>query len=155
MKYYSVRLLLIATVMGLMSSGCGGSKILSQGSSLMSSLAGNPNLSTFTSLLKTPGLDKALGGVTDKPFTLLAPTNEALSAMGPDAVSSLTKPDNIGQLSNLVKNQIVPGKLDATSLMKGGLSTAGGTPLNLSGVNLGTLMSTDKVNIIPVDKIIK
>jgi uncharacterized surface protein with fasciclin (FAS1) repeats len=118
-------------------------------------MGSNPNLSTFTSLLKTPGLDKALGSVTSIPFTMLAPTNSAFSSMGTDAISNLTKPENIGQLTNLVKNQIVPGKQDAASLMKGGVSSAGGTPLNLTGVNLGTLMSTDKFNIIPVDKILQ
>jgi uncharacterized surface protein with fasciclin (FAS1) repeats len=109
----------------------------------MSSLGSNPNLSTFTSLLKTPGLDKLLGSATKSPFTLLAPTNNAFDALGAGGVSNLTKPDNISQLASLVKNQIVPGKLDAASLMKGGLTSAGGSPVNLSGAN-----------IIPIDKIL-
>jgi uncharacterized surface protein with fasciclin (FAS1) repeats len=54
-----------------------------------------------------------LGGVLKKPFTLLAPTNDALSKLGADAISKLTSPDNLGQLANLLKNHIVPGKLDA------------------------------------------
>lgn len=154
MKYYIVRLLLIATVIGISAAGCGGSKVLSEGSSLMSSLGSNPNLSTFTSLLKTPGLDKLLGSATKSPFTLLAPTNSAFDALGTSGISNLTKPDNINQLASLVKNQIVPGKLDAASLMKGGLTSAGGSPVNLNGANLGTLSSTDAANIIPIDKIL-
>jgi uncharacterized surface protein with fasciclin (FAS1) repeats len=155
MKKHVIRLLLILTIVAFNVTGCGGSKVLSAGSSLMSALGSNPNLSTFTNLLKTPGLDKALGSVTSSPFTLLAPTNNAFSSMGTDALSNLTKPDNISQLTNLVKNQIVPGKMDAAALAKGGVNSAGGTPLNLTGVNLGDLVSTDKVNIIPVDKILK
>jgi len=155
MKIYGVRLFLIAVFIGVSSAGCGGSKVLSEGSSLMTALGGNPSLSTFTSLLKTPGLDKLLGGVTKSPFTLLAPTNTAFDALGASGISDLTKPENISQLAGLVKNQIVPGKLDAASLMKGGVSNASGNPLNLSGANLGSLISTDKVNIIPVDKILK
>ena len=154
MKYYAIRLLLVSTLIALCAVGCGGSKVLSEGSSLMSSLGSNPNLSTFTSLLKTPGLDKLLGSATKSPFTLLAPTNSAFDALGAGGVSNLTKPDNISQLASLVKNQIVPGKLDAASLMKGGLTSAGGSPVNLSGENLGTLMSTDAANIIPIDKIL-
>jgi uncharacterized surface protein with fasciclin (FAS1) repeats len=154
MKKYVVRLLILCIV-AINFAGCGGSKLLSEGSSLMSALGSNPNLSTFTNLLKTPGLDKALGSVTNSPFTLLAPTNNAFSSMGTDALSNLTKPDNIGQLTNLVKNQIVPGKVDASSLMKGGVNSASGTPINLTGANLGSLVSTDKVNIIPIDKILQ
>jgi uncharacterized surface protein with fasciclin (FAS1) repeats len=155
MKKSVVRLFLILTIVAFNVTGCGGSKLLSSGSSLMSALGSNPDLSTFTNLLKTPGLDKALGSVMKEPFTLLAPTNSALSGMGTDALSNLTKSDNISQLTNLIKGQIVPGKVDAASLMKGGVNSAGGTPLNLTGANLGTLVSTDKVNIIPVDKILQ
>jgi uncharacterized surface protein with fasciclin (FAS1) repeats len=155
MKNYAFALVLLTAIVGTTSAGCGSSKVLSTGSSLMSALGGNPNLSTITSLLQTPGLGKLLGGVTNSPFTLLAPTNDAFKALGPDAVSNFTKPDNIGQLANLVKNQIVPGKLDAASLIKGGLSSSGGSPLNLSGVNLGALIGTDKANIISVDKILQ
>lgn len=152
MKKYVAHLLLILTIVAVNVVGCGSPKTLSAVSPLISALGSNPNLSTFTSLLKTPGLDKALGSVTNSPFTLLAPTNNAFSA---DAVSNLTKPENMSQLTNLVKNQIVPGKQDAASLMKSGVNSAGGTPLNLTGANLGTLMSTDKFNIIPVDKILQ
>ena len=121
----------------------------------MKALAGNPNLSKMTSLLQSPELGKLLGGSMKNPFTLLAPTNSALDAMGTDAITSLMKPENVGQLANLLKNHIVPGKLDAASLMKGGVSAAGGNPLDLSGVNLGTATGGKGFNIIPIDKVLK
>jgi uncharacterized surface protein with fasciclin (FAS1) repeats len=155
MNRSTFRVALIATIIALCALGCGGSKMLSEGSALMSSLGSNPNLSTFTNLLKTPGLDKLLGSATKSPFTLLAPTNDAMSSMGATGVSDLTKPDNLNQLANLVKNQIVPGKQTAADLMKGGMSSAGGSPVNLSGANLGSMISNDKFNIIPIDKILK
>ena len=155
MKHYSFRLFLIVIIIGICSSGCGGTKMLSEGSSLMTSLASNPKLSTFTSLLKAPGLDKLVKGSLKTPFTLLAPTNDAFSSLGPDSVSKLAKPENIGNLATLVKDQIVFGKQDAASLMKGGLTTAAGDPLNLTGANLGSVITADKVNIIPIDKLIK
>lgn len=120
----------------------------------MSSLGGIPNLSQFTNLLKTPGLDKMLGGVMKKPFTLLAPTNDALSGMGADAMSNLTNPSNLSSLANLVKNHIVPGKLDAAGVAQSGLKTAAGDTLNLNGANLGDLVTGDKFNIIPVNKVL-
>jgi uncharacterized surface protein with fasciclin (FAS1) repeats len=54
-----------------------------------------------------------------------------------------------------LKNHIVPGKLDANSLMKGGLKTAGGKDLNLAGVNMSDAISGKGFNVIPVDKILK
>jgi uncharacterized surface protein with fasciclin (FAS1) repeats len=89
------------------------------------------------------------------PFTLLAPSNSALSSLSSDAIASLTKPENVGQLADVLKKHIVPGKLDAGELLKGGLKTAGGSDLNLGGINMGDKISGKGFNVIPVDKILK
>lgn len=155
MKKLNVHVLLVAMLMSVASLNCGtSSNLLKSGSSLMSSLGGIPNLSQFTNLLKTPGLDKMLGSVMKKPFTLLAPTNDALSGMGADAMSNLTNPANLNSLANLVKNHIVPGKLDASGIAQAGVKTAAGNALNLNGANLGDLVPGDKFNIIPVNKVL-
>ena len=158
MQKLTLKSLLIIVSAAVVLNGCGSTgatSALSSGSSFLSSLASNPNLSSLTSLLKSPEIGKLLGGVTKKPFTMLAPTNSALEGMGADALANLQKPENASQLAGLLKNQIVPGKLDADALMKGGLKTAGGKPLNLEGVDLGNMMSSDIANIIPVDKLLK
>ena len=153
MKRLSIHVLLVALLLSVASIRCGsGANLLKTGSSLMSSLGKVPNLSQFTSLLQTPGLDKLLGGVMKKPFTLLAPTNDALSGLG--AMSNLTDPANLSNLADLVKNHIAPGKKDAASLMQSGMTAASGKALNLGGAKLGDLMSGDKFNIIPVDKVL-
>jgi uncharacterized surface protein with fasciclin (FAS1) repeats len=121
----------------------------------MSALGTNPNLSMLAGLLKTPGLDKLLSPSLKPPFTLLAPTNNAFNALGSSAVADLAKPENINQLAGLIKNSIVPGKTDAATLMKGGVSTASGNPLNLSGANLGSVISNKDFNIIPIDKVLQ
>src|SRR5262245_47658675 len=83
MKKLSIHVLLVALLLSVASIRCSsGASLLKSGSSLMSSLGKVPNLSQFTNLLKTPGLDKLLGGVLKKPFTMLAPTNDALSSAG-------------------------------------------------------------------------
>lgn len=134
---------------------CGtSSNLLSSGSSLFSALGKNANLSSITNLLKTPGIDKLLGSVMKKPFTLLAPTNEALQSMGADALTNLTKPENINSLANMLKGQIVPGKLDANSIMQSGLKTASGKALDLGTAKLGSLIGDDKFNILPIDKLL-
>ena len=156
MKKTAMRLFLILFVSVLTMQSCGTtSSLLGSGSSLLSSLGGSPNLSSFTSLLKTPGLDKLIGPALKGPFTLLAPSNSALSSLGADAISNLTKPENLNQLAGVLKNHIVPGKLDAGSLLKGGLKSAGGGDLNLGGINLGDAISGKDFNIIPIDKIVK
>ena len=155
MKNASLRFLFMSFVIILSSTSCGSaSSMLGSGSSLMKGLAGNANLSSFTSLLQTPGLDKILGPAMKGKFTMLAPGNNALSGLGADAISNLTKPENLNQLAGVLKNHIVPGKLDAAGLAKGGLKTAGGKDLNLGGVNLGDMISGKNFNVIPVDKIL-
>ncbi|GAO41460.1 hypothetical protein FPE01S_01_04730 [Flavihumibacter petaseus NBRC 106054] len=129
--------------------------MLGAGSSLLTSLASNPNLSSFASLLQTPGLDKALGSALKGDFTMLAPTNSALSGLGQDALTNLTKSENIDQLAGMLKNQIVPGKLDASQLAAGGVKTAGGNNLNLGTAQLGEMIKGKNFNIIPVDQLLK
>lgn len=155
MKKFKIHFLMVALLLSVASIRCSsGASLLKAGSPLLSSLGSIPNLSSLTNLMKTPGLDKLLGGALKKPFTLLAPTNDALSALGSGVLGNLSNPSNVGQLANLLKNQIVPGKLDPTSLMQSGVKTAAGKGVDLSGVNLGSMMSDDKFNIIPVDKLL-
>ena len=155
MKSTFVKFLLTGILVSALHVQCGSSSnLLSTGSSLFSALGGNPNLSSITNLLKTPGLDKVLGGVLKKPFTLLAPTNDALQSMGADALSNLTKPENLNSLAGMLKNQIIPGKLDANSLTQSGLKNAAGSALNLGTAKLGDLISGDKFNILSIDKLL-
>jgi uncharacterized surface protein with fasciclin (FAS1) repeats len=148
MKKLSIHVLLVALLLSVASINCGsGANLLKSGSSLMSALGKVPNLSQFTNLLQTPGLDKLLGGVMKKPFSLLAPTNDAMSGLASGAMGDVSK------VADMVKNLIVPGKKDAASLMQSGVASAAGKPLDLSGVKLGDMISGDKFNIFPVDKI--
>ena len=151
----SFKLLLVGIAMLTFTTQCGTtSSLLGSGSSLISSLTKNANLSTITSLLQTPGLDKLLGPVLKNPFTLLAPTNDALSALGADAVGNLTDPANVGQLADVLKNHIVPSKLDADGVKADGLKTAGGSALDLGGINLGDMIGGDGFNVFPIDKVL-
>jgi len=155
MKKLSIHLLLIALLLTVANISCStGASLLKAGSPLFTALGGIPNLSSVTKLLQTPGLSNVLGGAMKKPFTLLAPTNDALAGMGADALANLSNPSNVNQLANLLKDHIIPGKKDAAALAQSGLQSAGGKTLDLAGANLGTMVSDDKFNIIPVDKIL-
>jgi uncharacterized surface protein with fasciclin (FAS1) repeats len=154
-KLLSLKFAVLTSVIMMVSTGCGSSNVLSEGSSLMSALSGNPNLSTITSLLKTPGLSNLLGGALKGKSTLLAPTNDAFNALSPTALTDLKNPSNVSQIANLLKNSIVPGKLDAASIAKGGVSTAAGNPLDLKGANLGSVIDAGNINVIPIDKVLQ
>ena len=156
MKISYFRMLLVALLLTSANLSCSsGANLLKAGSPLLSSLGSIPNLSQFTKLLQTPGLDKLLGGALKKPFTLLAPTNEALSSLGADALGNLGNASNVGQLANLVKDHIIPGKLDAASLAQSGLKSISGKALDLNSLGssaIGSVISGDNFNIFPVGR---
>lgn len=150
MKKLNTYVLLLTLLLSVASIRCSsGSNLLKSGSSLMSALGGNPNLSSLTSLLQTPGLSNLLGGSMKKPFTLLAPTNDAINSIG--GTSNLT---DVNELAGMLKDHIIPGKTDAASLMQSGATAASGKKVDLAGANLGSIISDDKFNIIPVDKVL-
>jgi len=153
MKKLSIHVLLLTLLLSVASIRCGsGTELLKSGSSLISSLGKVPNLSMFTSLLQTPGLSKVLGDAMKKPFTLLAPTNEALSGLPSGTMSGLNDPANVNKLGKMVKSLIVPGKKDTASLMQSGLKSASGQPIDLSSTKLGDMISDPHFNVFPVDK---
>jgi uncharacterized surface protein with fasciclin (FAS1) repeats len=154
-KMNAVKLISVCLIFFSFFTGCGSPKPLTEGSSLMTALGAAPNLSTMHSLLKTPGLSNLMGSALKEPFTLLAPTDHAFDSLSPTVLSDLKNPANVQQLSKMLKSSIVPGKLDAAELQKGGISNAAGNPLNLTGVTLGsTIDGGKKINIIPVDKVL-
>jgi uncharacterized surface protein with fasciclin (FAS1) repeats len=156
MKKTFIKVAAVFVLSSLMFIRCGSASVLGAASPLISGLSGAGNLGGMAKLLQTPGLDKLLGSSLKGPFTLLAPSDNALASLGKDALSNLTKPENLDQLAGVLKNHIVPGQLDAAGLAKGGLKTAGGSPLDLSGVNLGDKVSGGKKsNIFSIDKILK
>jgi uncharacterized surface protein with fasciclin (FAS1) repeats len=156
MKTLLFRSLLISSLVLFSTTNCStGASLLSSGSKLMTALASNGALSEFTKLLKTPGLDKILGSILKKPFTMLAPTNEALAGLGSDMLNNLMKPENLTSLGNLLKRHIVPGKMSTSDLQKGGVKTSDGKMLDVSGITLGKPIQDQDFNIIPIDKVIK
>lgn len=111
-RYTSVLLLVPALALG----SCAGSKSVTDMAtqSLMGVLGGSPDLSMFTQLIGSAGLGSLLGG--SDPMTLLAPTNEAIEALGPDLLNQLKDPASAGMLTEVLKNHMVAGKLSAADL---------------------------------------
>jgi uncharacterized surface protein with fasciclin (FAS1) repeats len=155
MKKLCVQLLMVASLLTVANVRCvTEANLLKAGSPLISALSSVPELSSFTSLLQTPGLEKLLADDLKGPFTLLAPTNDAINRLGPNAMSTLTNPANINQVATLVRDHIVQGKLDATGLMQPGLKAVSGRALDLGTALLGNLIMGDKFNLLPINKLL-
>jgi uncharacterized surface protein with fasciclin (FAS1) repeats len=71
---------------------------------------------TLVAAVKAAGLVETLKG--PGPFTVFAPTNEAFAALPDGTVDMLLKPENKGKLSTILTYHVVPGKIDAATLMK-------------------------------------
>ncbi|MEJ6401764.1 fasciclin domain-containing protein [Yoonia sp. 2307UL14-13] len=65
------------------------------------------NFSTLMAAVEAAGLADDLMG--EGPFTIFAPTDEAFAALPEGTVEELLKPENIGQLEELLKAHVVPG----------------------------------------------
>lgn len=156
MRSITLRSFFVAFVIVATTTNCGTSaSLLSSGSALMSALAKNADLSKFKNMLTTPGLEKLLGEALKGNFTMLAPTNKALDDLGMEMHTKLNDPANVSELAKVVSNHIVPGKLDASSVMKGGMQSAAGKTLDMEGVTLGNVISDKNFNIYPVDQVMK
>ncbi len=157
-----ITILGLALVLGL--SGCGGTSggVTQMAMGLLGSLGGNPDLSTLTGLVESVGVDKLLGGLGGQAFTMLAPTNDAFASLGSDALSSLTDPGNVDQLTNVLQSHIIPGKVTADALgsMADAPTNMLGNPLAvgdgmIGGANLlGGDIPTDNGLVQKIDKVI-
>jgi uncharacterized surface protein with fasciclin (FAS1) repeats len=71
---------------------------------------------TLVAAVKAAGLVDTLKG--PGPFTVFAPTNAAFAALPAGTVDTLLKPENKGKLTTILTYHVVPGKLDAASLVQ-------------------------------------
>ena len=114
--------------------------------------ASNPDFSTLVTAVKAAGLDSTLSG--SGPFTVFAPTNEALAKLPAATLQNLLKPENKQQLADILKYHVVPGKVMAADVKPGMVETVNGADLTLSNEN-GTVYVTDaqgnKAKVVKAD----
>ncbi len=99
---------------------------------------------TFTTLvaaLKSADLVEALSGTG--PFTVFAPTDDAFAKLPAGTIDSLLKPENKEQLTQILTYHVVPGRVDAATVV--GLpnaKTLGGQSVDIR-VDGSTVMIND------------
>jgi len=157
-KLLSRRSLLLLAFVIFINSACKTPSLssLTTPTNLLGMLGKSPNLSQFAGLLnQVPSVGKLLGG--KNPMTVLAPTNDALSAMGTDALSKLTgSKEGLSQLGDMLKKYVIPGKVSATDLAAGTAKNLAGSPVSLGDAKLvGDAISADNGSILALDKLLK
>ena len=70
---------------------------------------------TLVAAVKAAGLVDTLQG--PGPFTVFAPTNDAFAKLPAGTVDTLLKPENKGQLTQVLTYHVVPGRITAKELM--------------------------------------
>ena len=95
---------------------------------LAQTLAGNPELSTFSSLVAKTGLNETLkaGG----PYTVFAPSNQAFKALPAKAMDELAQ--NPEKLKALLAYHVVAAKLVAAEVKNSQVKSLQGAPLAVS-----------------------
>ncbi len=107
---------------------------------------------TLVAAVKAAGLVETLQG--PGPFTVFAPTNAAFDKLPAGTVETLVKPENKATLTSILTYHVVPGTLDAKTLMaditKGGgkamLKTVNGEELTLQHETNGIVITDMKGN---------
>lgn len=104
---------------------------------------------TLVAAVKAAGLVETLKG--KGPFTVFAPTDDAFENLPAGTVETLLKPENKATLTSVLTYHVVPGRVDAATLMKD-IKAGGGkaTLKTVNGATLTAMMNGDR-NIVLVD----
>ncbi|TVQ51855.1 MAG: hypothetical protein EA366_14810 [Spirulina sp. DLM2.Bin59] len=112
---------------------------------LMDVVDGTESLSTLGTLLRTAGLQDALGGET--PMTLFAPNNAAFDALPPGVVTALLKPENRDLLTKVLSYHVLPSAMRLPEVAENRmLETASGDVLSIGRNPEGNVM-VDTANV--------
>ncbi len=114
----------------------------------------NAQLSGINTLLKSAGGLNTLMGKGKKPFTFLAPTNNALAKLGPGTVENLLKPGNKELLIDLLEKHLLPGKFKQDQIKAGGLKDIKGNELNLGNTRITETIQTKGGLIQVIDHVL-
>jgi uncharacterized surface protein with fasciclin (FAS1) repeats len=103
--------------------------------------AGNSTFSTLVAAITAADLAGTLSGAG--PFTVFAPTNAAFDKLPAGTVASLLKPENKGQLVNILTYHVVSGKV-----MSGTVVTLNGQNVKtVNGATVRVSVSNGKVKV--------
>lgn len=88
-----------------------------QAETIVDIAAGDERFSTLVAAVQAAGLAETLSG--PGPFTVYAPVNQAFAALPAGTVETLLKPENRGDLTNVLLYHVDDRKLDANMIPAG------------------------------------
>ena len=98
----------------------------------------DPDFTTLVSAIQTAEMTETLNG--GGPFTIFAPTNTAFEKVPAARRDALTRPEGLTELRRLLTYHVVPGRLDAASLVQ--RAQAAGGSLALTTLQGGVLTAS-------------
>jgi len=108
---------------------------------------GAKQFTTLLAAVEAAGLTSALIG--DGPFTILAPTDAAFSALPSGTVENLLKPENRATLQAILQYHVIPGRVYSDQVVKlNSAKTLGGETVSISADG-----SSVKINEATVTKV--
>jgi uncharacterized surface protein with fasciclin (FAS1) repeats len=121
-----------------------------QSKNIVENAVNSKDHTTLVAAVKAAGLVETLQG--PGPFTVFAPTNAAFDKLPAGTVENLVKPENKETLTQILTYHVVPGTLDAKTLMsditKGGgkamLKTVNGEEITLEHTSMGIIVTDSK-----------
>ncbi|MDY0871522.1 fasciclin domain-containing protein [Dongia rigui] len=121
-----------------------------QSKNIVENAVNSKDHTTLVAAVKAAGLVETLQG--PGPFTVFAPTNAAFDKLPAGTVETLVKPENKATLTQILTYHVVPGALDAKTLVadiaKGGgkamLKTVNGEDLTLEQKGQGIVITDMK-----------
>ncbi|MFG0294155.1 MAG: fasciclin domain-containing protein [Phycisphaerales bacterium JB050] len=107
----------------------------------------------FTTLLAAidaAGLTSTLIG--DGPFTILAPTDAAFSALPKGTVENLLKPENLATLQSILKYHVISGRVYSDQVVKlNSAKTLGGQTISISADANGVMINEATVAKVDIE----
>lgn len=103
---------------------------------------------TLAAALEAAGLVDTLKG--EGPFTVFAPTDEAFANLPKGTVETLLKPENKAMLTGILTYHVVPGKVDAATVVKlNGATTVNGQQVDIATEDSKVMI--DNATVIKAD----
>jgi uncharacterized surface protein with fasciclin (FAS1) repeats len=121
----------------------------SKGQTIVDIAIANEDFTTLVAAVTAAGLVDTLAG--DGPFTVFAPTNDAFGSLPEGTVDTLLLPENIDQLTDILKYHVVSGSVPSSSLESGDVETLNGESIAVDVSDTMGIMLNDDAHVITAD----
>ncbi len=124
--------------------------ILPETKNVLEVAEGAKQFTTLLAAVEAAGLTSALIG--EGPFTILAPTDAAFSALPQGTVENLLKPENLATLQNILKYHVISGRVYSDQVVKlNSAKTLSGQTVSISADSSGVMINEASVAKVDIE----